>query len=205
MKYKKIVEVSLPTKYGGFRLAAYQNGHPDIHHLALIKGDVNGGVGVPVRIHSSCVTGDILGSLRCDCGDQLAKALKYISKKDCGILLYLFQEGRGIGLINKLKAYQLQEQGLDTVEANQALGLPIDARSYDVACDILHSLRVKTINLLTNNPHKISGLTNGGVHVGRVTPLTTQPCRHNIKYLKTKIEKLGHSLNYSVNQTWPTL
>lgn len=195
MEYKKIVTIKLPTEYGIFKLVGYQNHHPDKYHVALVKGNCKNKRGVLVRIHSSCVTGDIFGSLRCDCGAQLEKAMELISNNGCGIILYLFQEGRGIGLINKLKAYKLQEQGFDTVEANLKLGLPVDQRNYQVAAEILKSLGVKSIKLLTNNPDKVEDLEKRGVKVITRVPVEIQPDQYNLRYLSTKKEKLGHMLD----------
>ena len=194
MKYRKIVEVNLPSEYGEFKLLAYQNGNPDLHHLALVKGVVRDQKRVPVRIHSSCITGDILGSLRCDCGPQLERSLKYISKREFGVVIYLFQEGRGIGLINKLKAYKLQEQGLDTLEANRALNLPDDARTYEAASDILCDLKVKSVALMTNNPTKVNELKRLGINIEIVLPVRVKPSKYNIHYLLTKRERMGHLL-----------
>lgn len=195
MKYKRIVKVKLPTNKGIFTLVAYQNGHPDRFHVALIKGNPEGRSDVLVRIHSSCVTGDIFGSLRCDCGAQLEKAMEMIEKAGVGIILYLFQEGRGIGLINKLKAYKLQETGLDTVEANVALGLPVDQRDYKPAAEILEDLKIKSIKLMTNNPDKINDLAKHGININQRVPLEVKPAAHNYHYLSTKKEKLGHELS----------
>lgn len=194
MEYRKIVEVKLPTNKGKFRLIAYQNGNPDKYHLALVVGNPKGKSGVLVRVHSSCITGDIFGSLRCDCGPQLENAMSLIEKAGNGIILYLFQEGRGIGLINKLKAYKLQEEGLDTVEANLKLGLPVDLREYRPAAEILKDLGIKSIKLMTNNPDKIAELASLGVRVEERMPLEIKPVETNKKYLATKKIKLGHLL-----------
>lgn len=195
MEYKKVVSIKLPTDIGKFQLVAYQNSHPDVYHLALIMGNVKNKDKVLVRIHSSCITGDIFGSLRCDCGLQLQSAMKTIAKEGCGIILYLFQEGRGIGLLNKLRAYKLQERGADTVEANIQLGLPVDSRSYLPAAEILKDLGVESIQLLTNNPDKVRGLRKLGINIAKRVQHETKPVGDNAKYLKTKREKLGHYLN----------
>lgn len=194
-QYHRIVEVKLPTNMGHFRMIGYQNSHPDKYHIALIKGNPEGKRGVLARIHSSCITGDIFGSLRCDCGQQLETAMDIINKNGEGIILYLFQEGRGIGLINKLKAYRLQEEGLDTVEANLQLGLPVDLRNYLPAAEILKDLKIKSVKLLTNNPDKIAELKKFGVNVSARLPLEFRPVKHNQNYLLTKKVKLGHLLS----------
>lgn len=189
---KKVSETGLPTKYGKFRLAAYEDTTGGIH-LALIKGEIRGKPGVFVRVHSQCLTGDTFGSLRCDCGEQLGNALKIISKNG-GVLLYMPQEGRGIGLLNKLKAYELQDKGMDTVEANEKLGFKADARDYTAGAQILADLGLTTIKLLTNNPRKIEGLEKYGLKIVERAPLVTEPMESNKKYLQTKKEKLGHYL-----------
>lgn len=194
MEYQKIIEVKLPTNKGNYKLIAYQNGNPDKYHLALVHGNVKNKAGVLVRIHSSCITGDIFGSLRCDCGPQLDTAMEKIKKAKLGVILYLFQEGRGIGLINKLKAYKLQEHGLDTVEANLKLGLPVDLRDYRPAAQILQDLGIRSVNLMTNNPEKISELISFGIPVDARVPLEIKPVPSNEKYLETKKFKLGHLL-----------
>ncbi len=191
---KKEVSVKLPTKWGNFELAAYTQITTDEVHLALIKGKWQKGEAVLVRVHSSCVTGDILGSLRCDCGDQLHNAMAMVQKEGRGIVLYMKQEGRGIGLINKLKAYKLQEEGKDTVEANLALGFDIDDRDYGIGAQILRSLGVKKLRLLTNNPKKRVGLIGYGLEIVENIPIQIKPNKHNRVYLKTKREKLGHEL-----------
>jgi len=192
---RHIREISLPTRYGNFLLHLYQDVLSHQYHLALVAGNVRGKKNVLVRVHSSCVTGDIFHSLRCDCGEQLEKALKIIGEKNQGVVLYLNQEGRGIGLVNKIFAYHLQEKsGLDTVQANKALGFPADLRDYGIGAQILSDLGLTAIQLLTNNPQKIIGLSGYNLKVVRRIPLLGHPTKHNIKYLKTKKKKLGHLL-----------
>lgn len=182
----------LPTKYGDFQVFAYNQDDGLEPHLAIVKGDVKDQENVLVRIHSECLTGDIFGSARCDCGNQLATALKMIEKEGRGILLYLRQEGRGIGLVNKLKAYALQEEGKDTIEANRLLGFPADMRDFTVAAQILNSLEIRSIQLITNNPDKISQLKNKNIHVSGRVPIITEIQKHNKKYIQTKVDKMGH-------------
>ncbi|MBI5197077.1 MAG: GTP cyclohydrolase II [Nitrospirae bacterium] len=186
---------NLPSLYGDFQVVAFCNSNDDKEHAALIHGDILDQEGVPVRIHSECLTGDVLGSLRCDCHDQLVTALRTIGKMRHGILLYLRQEGRGIGFANKIRAYALQEEGLDTTEANLALGFRDDEREYSVAAHMMRSLRVKSIRLMTNNPHKISEIEKCGVNVVERIPLIIPPNRHNRFYLETKEKKFGHLLD----------
>ncbi len=183
----------LPTRFHAFRAAAYVASKPRAEHLVLVKGRPSGKKDVLVRIQSECMTGDVFGSKRCDCYDQLQKSLALIEKKGEGIVLYLRQEGRGIGLANKIRAYHLQDEGFDTIEANHQLGLPIDARHFTVVADILKELRVKSITLLTNNPQKIMELRAGGIRVRR-QPLIIRPNRYNERYLKTKKRQLKHRL-----------
>jgi 3,4-dihydroxy 2-butanone 4-phosphate synthase/GTP cyclohydrolase II len=192
---RKIVEADLPTGYGPFRVHAFESGIDGEHHIALVMGDLRAGEDPAlVRVHSQCLTGDIFASSRCDCGDQLHKALEMISQAGRGVLLYLRQEGRGIGLVHKLMAYQLQDQGKDTVEANEALGFKADQRDYGIGAQILVELGVKKIRLLTNNPRKFVGLEGYGMEiVGRV-PIEIPASDANRRYLKTKKEKLGHIL-----------
>ena len=189
---RKTVEANLPTKYGNFKVIAYEDCNK-AHHLALVKGEVKEKKSVFVRVHSECLTGDALGSLRCDCGQQLEKALKIISKNG-GVLLYMAQEGRGIGLLNKIAAYHLQDHGMDTVEANLRLGLKADAREYTVGAQILADLGLSAIKLLTNNPKKIEGLGKYGLKIVERMPIIIEPNKINKKYMKTKKEKLGHYL-----------
>lgn len=189
---EKAAEVKLPTKYGEFKLIAYKNIVNNKENLAIIKGDIGDGEDILLRIHSKCLTGDIFGSLRCDCGNQLSKALMTIEREDRGVLLYMDQEGRDIGLINKLKAYELQEKGMDTVEANVALGFKPDMRDYGSAAEILKNLGVKSVKLMTNNPDKISGLTKYGIIVKKRVPINTEHLKENEFYMKTKKEKMGH-------------
>ncbi len=191
---EKVVEVDLPTRWGFFRLHAYRDILTDEVHVALVKGDVRGKENVLVRVHSECLTGDVFGSLRCDCYDQLHAAMEMINKEGLGVLVYMRQEGRGIGLLNKLKAYRLQEMGLDTVEANEALGLPADLRDYGIGAQILVDLGLSTIRLITNNPKKIIGLQGYGLKIVERVPVVIPPHKHNLKYLLTKREKLGHML-----------
>jgi GTP cyclohydrolase II len=187
----------LPSRFGQFHIVAFYNNKDDKEHVAIVRGDVTNGEDVPVRVHSECLTGDVLGSLRCDCRDQLESALRMIGKMDKGVLLYMRQEGRGIGLINKIRAYGLQEQGYDTVEANIALGFRDDERDYSVAAHMLESLKVKSIRLITNNPKKITELTRNGIYVTGRIPHIMQPNQYNRFYLETKANKSGHLIDFS--------
>ena len=185
----------LPSRFGDFHVVAFYNNRDDKEHAAFVHGDVCGNENVPVRVHSECLTGDAIGSLRCDCRDQLEAALKQIGQMDKGILLYMRQEGRGIGLTNKIRAYGLQDHGYDTVDANIALGFRDDEREYSVAAHMLESLKVKSIRLMTNNPRKINDLTRYGIVVAERIPLVIPPNPHNEFYLKTKAEKSGHLID----------
>jgi 3,4-dihydroxy 2-butanone 4-phosphate synthase/GTP cyclohydrolase II len=190
----EIVRVDMPTKYGHFKLVAFQEKNSSNEHLALIKGSWNANEPVLVRVHSSCFTGDILGSLRCDCGEQLHNAMKMVEDEGTGVILYMNQEGRGIGLLNKLKAYRLQEQGMDTVEANLHLGFQMDQRDYGVGAQILRHLGITKLKLITNNPKKRVGLIGYGLEIVENVPIRVDPNPHNEKYLQTKRDKLGHDI-----------
>ncbi|HEX7755238.1 MAG TPA: bifunctional 3,4-dihydroxy-2-butanone-4-phosphate synthase/GTP cyclohydrolase II, partial [Niabella sp.] len=189
---EEIVRVQMPTKYGDFTLVAFKDKNSNNEHLALIKGEWEKEEPVLTRVHSSCFTGDILGSLRCDCGDQLHKAMQMVQQEGKGVILYMNQEGRGIGLMNKLKAYKLQENGMDTVEANLHLGFKMDERDYGVGAQILRHLNVTKLRLMSNNPRKRVGLNGYGLEIVESVPIIIKPNEHNEKYLRTKKEKLGH-------------
>ena len=191
---EEIVRVDMPTKYGHFKLIAFREKNTTNEHLALIKGEWKKDDPVLVRVHSSCFTGDILGSLRCDCGDQLHKAMQLVEANGSGVILYMNQEGRGIGLVNKLRAYRLQENGMDTVEANLHLGFPMDKRDYGVGAQILRYLGITKIRLISNNPKKRSGLSGYGLEIVDTVPVEINPNPHNEKYLQTKRDKLGHEI-----------
>lgn len=186
----------LPSRFGDFHIVAFSNNRDDKEHVAIIKGEVLGAEDVPVRLHSECLTGDVIGSLRCDCRDQLEAALKMIGGMDRGIVLYLRQEGRGIGLTNKIRAYSLQDQGLDTVEANLALGFRDDERDYAVAAHMLMSLNINSVKLITNNPKKIEQLTEHGIQVSDRIPHIMESNEHNRFYLETKAVKSGHMIDF---------
>ena len=191
-----VTKTKMPTKYGEFIAYGYVNRLNGEHHVALVKWDIGDGRDVLCRVHSECLTGDTFGSLRCDCGEQFASAMKQIEKEGRGILLYMRQEGRGIGLINKLKAYELQEQGMDTLEANIALGFAGDERQYYIGAQILRDLGVKTLRLLTNNPDKVYQLADFGMEISERVPIKIQPTVYDLFYLQTKQQKMGHILNY---------
>lgn len=191
---EKIVETKLPTKYGEFKVIGFKSNVDDSEPIALIKGNISEKNTALVRVHSECTTGDLLGSLKCDCGDQLDIALEQISKSDSGVFLYMRQEGRGIGLINKLKAYNLQEKGMDTVDANISLGFPMDLRSYGIGAQILRTLGIKKFDLLTNNPKKVVGLEGFGLEINSTKKITPIQRPENKKYIDTKIKKMGHEI-----------
>jgi 3,4-dihydroxy 2-butanone 4-phosphate synthase/GTP cyclohydrolase II len=193
---ERVVDTALPTTFGDFTAVGYRSLVDDKHHVAMVKGEVAGAEDVLVRVHSECLTGDVFHSMRCDCGEQLASALAMIEQEGQGVLLYLSQEGRGIGLLNKLRAYKLQEEGADTVEANLKLGLPADLRDYGIGAQILVDLGLSSIRILTNNPKKIHGLEGYGLSVSEQVPIESVPNTHNESYLRVKRDKLGHSLHH---------
>ena len=193
---ERVVETDLPTTFGDFRVIGYRSLVDGKHHLALVKGDVDGVEDVLVRMHSECLTGDTFHSLRCDCGEQLESSLAQIEREGRGALVYLAQEGRGIGLLNKLRAYELQDTGLDTVDANLELGLPVDLRKYGIGAQILVDLGLTSIRLLTNNPKKVIGLEGYGLSVSEQVPIVPPPNAHNERYLRTKAERLGHVIHH---------
>jgi 3,4-dihydroxy 2-butanone 4-phosphate synthase/GTP cyclohydrolase II len=194
---ERAAEVDMPTKYGDFKAVSYISKISKENHLALVKGNIADGKPVLARVHSECLTGDVFGSKRCDCGDQLDFALRKIAAEGRGVLLYMRQEGRGIGFPNKMRAYVLQDQGMDTVEANNALGFDADLRDYGTGAEILVDLGIKKLRLLTNNPKKISGLEGFGLEIVERIPIEIGRNARNIRYLKTKKEKMGHLMTFS--------
>jgi 3,4-dihydroxy 2-butanone 4-phosphate synthase / GTP cyclohydrolase II len=193
---ERVATAHLPTTFGDFEVVGYRSLSDNKHHVALVKGDVAGAEDVLVRMHSECLTGDVFHSLRCDCGEQLESALAMIEQEGRGVLVYLAQEGRGIGLLNKLKAYNLQDQGYDTVDANLELGLPVDLRDYGIGAQILADLGLSSIRILTNNPKKIHGLQGYGLSVTEQVPIQHMPNPHNEAYLRAKAERMGHTLHH---------
>ncbi|ASK61122.1 bifunctional 3,4-dihydroxy-2-butanone-4-phosphate synthase/GTP cyclohydrolase II [Virgibacillus phasianinus] len=191
---KREVETGLPTEFGNFKVIGYSNDIDDKEHIALVKGEINPDKPILIRVHSECLTGDVFGSKRCDCGPQLHQALADIEKAGNGVLIYMRQEGRGIGLLNKLKAYKLQEEGYDTVEANEQLGFAADQRDYLISAQILQDMGIKQVNVLTNNPEKITALENYGIEIVERIPLTTTYNEINMPYMQTKYKKMGHLL-----------
>jgi len=198
-----VAMAELPTRFGDFHIIAFENNRDGKEHVAITKGDVIGASNVPVRLHSECLTGDAIGSLRCDCRDQLEASLKAIGQMERGIVLYLRQEGRGIGLINKVRAYELQDDGLDTVEANLALGFRDDERDYAVAAHMLMSLKIESVHLMTNNPKKINQLTQYGIQVTERIPHIMPPTDYNRFYLETKAAKSGHMIDFHGKEHLP--
>lgn len=195
----RAVETILPTEFGVYKVYGYTNDLDDKEHVALVKGDIHSDETVLARVHSECLTGDIFGSYRCDCGPQLHEALNKINERGAGVLVYMRQEGRGIGLINKLKAYQLQDAGMDTVEANEQLGFAPDLREYDLSAQILMDLGVTKVDLLTNNPKKMTALSSYGIEIGARVPIQTGTRKENERYMHTKFDKMGHLFNFHNN------
>ena len=193
---ERIASAAMPTRFGEFVAHGYRSMIDGQQHVALVMGDVDGAADVLVRVHSECLTGDVFHSLRCDCGEQLESAIAQIAAEGRGVLLYLSQEGRGIGLLNKLRAYELQEQGLDTVDANLALGLPVDSRDYGVGYQILADLGLTSLRVLTNNPKKILGLEGYGLVITEQLPIEAEPTAENEAYLRTKRERMGHTIRH---------
>jgi len=194
----RIVAIAeLPSRFGSFQIAAFWNNRDQKEHVAIMRGNVFGRDEVLTRMHSECLTGDALGSLRCDCRDQLEAGMRRVAKEDCGLVLYLRQEGRGIGLINKIRAYELQDRGLDTVDANLALGFRDDEREYSIAAHMLHSLKVRSVRLLTNNPRKVNDLSALGVKVAARLPHVIPPNDYNRFYLETKASRSGHFIDFT--------
>ena len=198
-----VAMAELPTRFGDFHIIAFENNRDGKEHVAIVKGDVIGAQDVPVRLHSECLTGDAIGSLRCDCRDQLESSLMAIGQMERGMVLYLRQEGRGIGLINKIRAYSLQDQGLDTVEANHALGFRDDERDYAVAAHMLMSLKIESVQLITNNPKKIQQLIDYGIKVSDRIPHIMEPNEYNRFYLETKAAKSGHLIDFQGREHLP--
>jgi 3,4-dihydroxy 2-butanone 4-phosphate synthase/GTP cyclohydrolase II len=198
----RVAEAKLPTQFGDFKVIAYKASTDPDEHLALVLGDVATDEPVLVRVHSQCLTGDVFHSLRCDCGEQIEMAMKRIAGEGRGVVLYMRQEGRGIGIHNKIKAYALQDKGLDTVEANLSLGFKADPRDYGIGAQILADLGVRNMRLMTNNPKKMSGLESYGLNIVEQLPITTQPNPHNRRYLQTKQKKLGHLLKVPDNDNY---
>jgi 3,4-dihydroxy 2-butanone 4-phosphate synthase/GTP cyclohydrolase II len=192
---RRAAAASLPTVYGDFRVIVYESDIDPQHHVAFVKGEINPEEGILVRVHSECLTSDVFGSLRCDCGPQIRQAMRIIEKEGMGVILYMRQEGRGIGLVNKIKAYALQENGFDTVEANEALGFKPDLRDYGIGAQVLIDLGVRKMRLLTNNPRKVKGLEGFGLQIVERVPIEIPPTERNSRYLKVKKDKLGHLLS----------